>query len=164
MFLPSALTVGVALPVILLLVGNLVPLANNAENGSLRVGAVQGNVPGQGLDAFQRQRIVLNNHVQETHRLAAQGEDLDLVVWPENATDIDPQVDAEAYEAIDAAAAEVNAPLLVGAVRAVGEARRINISLLWEAGIGETESYVKQHPAPRSEEHTSELQSRGHVV
>lgn len=151
MFLPSALTVGVALPVILLLVGNLVPLANNAENGSLRVGAVQGNVPGQGLDAFQRQRIVLNNHVQETHRLAAQGEDLDLVVWPENATDIDPQVDAEAYEAIDAAAAEVNAPLLVGAVRAVGESSRINISLLWEAGIGETESYVKQHPAPFGE-------------
>src|SRR5690625_3769241 len=151
MFLSRAITVGIAFPVIFLTIGAVIPLANNAEDGTLRVGAVQGNVPGQGLDAFERQRIVLNNHVEETHKLAARGEDLDLVVWPENATDIDPKVDAEAYEAIDAAAAEVDAPLLVGAVRAVGESNRINISLLWEAGIGETESYVKQHPAPFGE-------------
>src|SRR5690625_5332254 len=151
MLVPRTVVVGIAMPVVLLLIGNVITLDNHAENGTLRVGAVQGNVPGQGLDAFQRQRIVLNNHVQETHRLAAQGEDLDLVVWPENATDIDPQVDDEAYEAIDAAAAEVHAPLWVGSVRAVGESSRINISLLWEAGVGETESYVKQHPAPFGE-------------
>jgi len=151
MLVPRAVVVGIAMPVILLLVGNVITLDNHAENGKLRVGAVQGNVPGQGLDAFERQRMVLNNHVEETHRLAERGEDLDLVVWPENATDIDPQVDAEAYRAIDAAAAEVDAPLLVGAVRAVGESERINISLLWEAGVGETESYVKQHPAPFGE-------------
>jgi len=151
MLLPKAVIVGISMPVILLLVGSLIPLQNNAEDGTLRVGAVQGNVPGQGLDAFTRQRLVLNNHVAETHRLAERGEDLDLVVWPENATDIDPAVDEEAYRAIDQAAAEVGAPLMVGAVRAVGESERINISLLWEAGVGETESYVKQHPAPFGE-------------
>src|SRR5690625_1486046 len=151
MLIPRTVVVGIAMPVILLLIGNVITLDNHAENGTLRVGAVQGNVPGQGLDAFERQRMVLNNHVEETHRLAERGEDLDLVVWPENATDIDPQVDAEAYRAIDAAAAEVDAPLLVGAVRAVGESERINISLLWEAGVGVTESCVIQDAAPFGE-------------
>lgn len=151
LILPTSIITGIAMPVVLLLIGGLIPLSTNAEAGTLRVGAVQGNVPGQGLDAFERQRVVLNNHVEQTHRLAAEGEDLDLVVWPENATDIDPAVDAQAYEAIDAAASEVGAPLMVGAVRAVGDSERINISLLWEAGVGEVESYVKQHPAPFGE-------------
>lgn len=149
--LPRIVVLGVSVPVVLLLLGSVIPLNTEAQNGTLRVGAVQGNVPGTGLDAFTRERLVLNNHVAETLRLAEKGEDLDLVVWPENATDIDPAVDDEAYRAIDDAALEVNAPILVGAVRAVGESERINISLLWQPGIGETESYIKQHPAPFGE-------------
>ena len=61
--------------------------------------AVQGNVPGEGLDAFAERRAVLTNHVQATQELAARvaaGEapQPDLVVWPENSSDIDPYADS----------------------------------------------------------------------
>src|SRR6185436_15689191 len=99
-----------------LLVGLLVPLDTQAENGRLAVGAVQGNVPGTGLDAFGQREAVLDNHVEGTYALLDQVDpgELDLVLWPENGTDIDPQVDVEAAKLIDDAAKAVDAPMLVG--------------------------------------------------
>jgi len=133
--------------------GLLVPLATRAEHGELRVGAVQGNVPGQGLDAFGRRAAVLDNHVRGTLALldtVAPG-DLDLVVWPENGTDIDPQVDRGAAAAIDDAAHAVGAPMLVGTVEYPDDGGRYNTSVLWEPGQGVVATYSKQHPAPFAE-------------
>ena len=39
-----------------------------------------------------------------------------LVVWPENASDIDPFEDPAAYDLIDAAVKDIGVPVLVGAV------------------------------------------------
>ncbi|MFV0286266.1 MAG: apolipoprotein N-acyltransferase, partial [Demequina sp.] len=47
----------------LLLIGGLfVPIDTQAQDGTLRVGAVQGNVPNTGLDAFSQAREVTKNH------------------------------------------------------------------------------------------------------
>jgi apolipoprotein N-acyltransferase len=137
----------------LLVVGILLPLDTAAQAGTLRVGAVQGNVPGTGLDAYGRRAVVLGNHVQGTKQLLGQVAPgyLDLVVWPENGTDIDPQVDGAAAAAIDGAAKAVGAPMLVGTVQYPPSGGRYNTAVLWEPGKGVVASYTKQHPAPFAE-------------
>lgn len=136
-----------------LLVGLLVPLPTQAEAGRLAVGAVQGNVPGEGLDAFGERTQVLNNHVEGTYALLDTVEpgELDLVLWPENGTDVDPQVDGSAGAAIDGAAQAVDAPILVGTVQYPPSGGRYNTAVLWEPGQGPVASYSKQHPAPFAE-------------
>lgn len=146
----TAVGTGVAL-----LVGALViPLDTLAEAGTLRVAAVQGNVPEPGkLDAFGQRRQVLDNHVAGTRALlehVAPGE-LDVVLWPENGTDIDPQVDQEAAALIDGVAREVDAPMLVGTVEYPETGGRWNTAVLWEPGAGPVATYSKQRPAPFAE-------------
>jgi apolipoprotein N-acyltransferase len=143
----------IALAGVIVLGGLLIPLDTQAESGTLEVGAVQGNVPARGLDAFGRPRQVLDNHVAGTMDLLHQVSpgQLDLVLWPENGTDIDPQVDASAAAAIDGAARAVGAPMLVGTVQYPATGGRYNTSVLWLPGQGVVASYSKQHPAPFAE-------------
>lgn len=133
-------------------VGFVVPVDTRAESGTLRVGAVQGNVPGPGLDAFAVRRDVLERHVTGTEALLEEVEpgELDVVLWPENSTDIDPRVDAEAGRLVDRAAAAVGAPVLVGGQRYT-DGYRYNEAILWEAGEGQVDVYAKQRPAPFAE-------------
>jgi apolipoprotein N-acyltransferase len=133
----------------LMVVGLVVPLPTTAEGGTLKVGVVQGNVPGQGFDAFGEAFQVLDNHADGTRALldrVAPG-DLDLVLWPENGTDIDPQVNADAAATIDGAARAVDAPMLVGTVQYPQTGGRYNTSVLWEPEQGVVASYTKQRPA-----------------
>ncbi len=133
--------------------GWLLPLDQAAQEGHLQVGAVQGNVPDLGLDAFQQQRQVLENHVTGTHALldsVAPGE-LDVVVWPENGSDIDPRVDAAAGAAVLEAARALDAPLLVGTQEFPETGGRLNVSQLWDPDRGVVDTYAKQHPAPFAE-------------
>ena len=62
---------------------------------TVTVAIVQGNVPRLGLDFNAQRQAVLRNHVDATRRLAAavaagRTPRPDLVLWPENASDIDP--------------------------------------------------------------------------
>jgi len=145
--------VTVALAVLLVGAGLLVPLDTQAEAGQLRVGAVQGNVPTPGADAFAQERAVLHNHARGTHALLDQVKpgELDVVLWPENGTDVDPEADAAAAAEIDAAARAVDAPMLVGTIEYPPSGGRYNTAVLWEPGVGVVARYVKQHPAPFAE-------------
>lgn len=148
-----AAVLGAALAVVPVVVGFVVPLDTAPERGSLRVGVVQGNVPGQGLDAFGRRWQVLENHAAGTLALLDQVApgDLDLVLWPENGTDVDPQADATAAELIDDAARAVDAPMLVGTVQYPESGGRYNTTVVWQPGVGVVDQYSKQHPAPFGE-------------
>lgn len=150
--LPAVLT-RLGAVVALLLVGLLVPMGTRAETGTLRVGVVQGNVSEPGLGAFNNRREVLENHLAGTRVLLEQVQpgELDLVLWPENGTDIDPQADAQTWADIDAVAQEVGAPLLIGTVEYPESGGRYNTALLWEPGVGPVARYSKQHPAPFAE-------------
>ncbi|QTE27840.1 apolipoprotein N-acyltransferase [Pengzhenrongella sicca] len=136
-----------------LLAGLVIPLDTQAQAGELRVGAIQGNVPTPGLDAFAQQREVLHNHALGTRALLEQVEpgELDLVVWPENGTDVDPQVDAAAAAEIDGVARAVDAPMLVGTIEYPETGGRYNTAVLWVPGEGVVARYAKQHPAPFAE-------------
>ena len=135
------------------LAGLLIPLDGAAQDGTLRLGAVQGTVPTPGLDAFNQQREVLHNHAAGTEALLDTTErgELDVVVWPENGSDVDPQVDAAAAREIDRAERAVDAPLLVGTIEYPETGGRYNTAVLWEPGTGVTAKYSKQHPAPFAE-------------
>ena len=113
---------------------------------------VQGNVPRPGLDFNAERRKVLDNHAEETLRgLAAGGEPPSLVVWPENASDIDPLRNPDAEAEIRAAVEAAGAPVLLGAVLREPSPMVSNASLFYRPGGGEPERYVKQHPVPFAE-------------
>lgn len=132
--------------------GVFLPLSSAPSDGRLEVGAVQGNVPDRGLDSFSQAREVLRNHVTGTELLAdAVERPLDIVLWPENSTDIDPRADAEAAELVTGAARAVDAPILVGTDRRPESGGRLNSALLWDPETGPGASYDKLHPTPFAE-------------
>lgn len=122
----------------------------------LDVVGIQGNVPTAGLEFNAQRRAVLDNHVAATNlaaTLVRQGRitQPDLVVWPENASDIDPTRNADAATEITRAVATINAPLIVGAVLEQPAPEVSNTSLLYLPGKGIVDRYVKQHPVPFAE-------------
>lgn len=134
-----------------LIVGPLwINLDTSQEEGSLKVGAVQGNVSNPGLDAFANAREVTSNHVEGTLRLVQQFGQSDVVLWPENASDYDPRTDAEANKMVTHAAEASGAPMLVGTVRYTDETR-FNEVVAWgdQGPLGAV--YAKQVPAAFAE-------------
>jgi apolipoprotein N-acyltransferase len=149
----------VAAAAAVVLAGLLVPVDGAPGGRVARVAIVQGNVPRMGLDFNAQRRAVLDNHVAGTVALAgrvAAGQDRqpDLVVWPENASDIDPLRNADAADAITEAAAAIKAPILVGAVLlGPGRGQVRNAGLVWQPGTGPDmeQMYIKRHPVPFAE-------------
>lgn len=124
---------------------------HETDDPVLVAGAVQGNVAEPGLGSFANRAEVLNNHLDGTSVLADRTEELDVVLWPENGSDLDPQEAPEVATALDDVATAVDAPILVGAQEYPDTGGRYNVSLLWQAGQGVTDRYAKQHPAPFGE-------------
>lgn len=86
----------------------------NHTTGTVTVAAVQGNVPRLGLDFAAQRRAVLDNHVRVTEQAAQDGARPDIVIWPENSSDINPFANEDARALIDGAAHDIDAPILVG--------------------------------------------------
>lgn len=133
------------------------PLVSNAaQDGTARVALIQGNVPRMGLDFNAQRRAVLDYHVRETMKLAAKitsGEVKrpDLVLWPENSSDIDPYVNQDAYDEISKAARAVGAPISVGAVVTAKDGTERNRLILWDPRTGPGAVYDKRHLQPFGE-------------
>jgi apolipoprotein N-acyltransferase len=149
--------------VVLLAIGLVIPVPTQGQTAggpaSAVVAAVQGNVPHPGLHFLGRPEQVLNHHVAETDRLAA---DVaagrvarpDVVIWPENASDLDPFTDRAAYDVINAAVTRIDLPTLVGAVvedKTDPTHLVDNEGIVWNPGLGPGATYVKQHPVPFGE-------------
>lgn len=132
------------------------PGSGPGPDRTLRVAVVQGNVPRAGLDFNAQRSAVLRNHAARTHELAAKVEAglverPDVVVWPENSSDIDPFEDPAAFEIIDEAVKAVGVPVLVGAVLD-GPGRYVsNTGIVWDPQSGPGERYTKRHPVPFAE-------------
>ena len=121
------------------------------------VALIQGSTPDRGLEFNARRRQVLDNHVNETLKLAEEVRSgkvakPSLVIWPENSSDIDPYSNPDAAQQIDRAASAVGVPILVGAVlNGPGPDHISNTGILWQPGTGPVESYTKRHPVPFAE-------------
>ncbi|MBC3185577.1 apolipoprotein N-acyltransferase [Corynebacterium sp. zg-331] len=119
-----------------------------SENvGEVRVAAIQGNVPRMGLDFNAQRRAVLANHVRQTQRL---NEPVDLVIWPENAADVDPLTDSRARELVDRAVAAAQAPVLVGTLTS-DEQGPHNTMMVFDPTTGPGEYHHKKFLQPFGE-------------
>jgi apolipoprotein N-acyltransferase len=122
---------------------------------------VQGNVPRLGLE-FNAQRLaVLANDVRETLHLAddvhaGRAPQPDFVVWPEDASEVDPLRNPDAAQQISAAAEAIGAPILVGTVldvagRASGEPAQTNTVIVWDPKTGPADRHDKRIVQPFGE-------------
>ena len=136
--------------------GYAVPVQTSAA-GTLKVAVVQGNVARPGMHFLGRPMLILDNHVEATLRLAR---DInagrvarpDLVIWPENSSDLDPFIYPQAYQLITEAVHAVGVPVLVGALVDGPDSRHIqNEGIVWDPRTGPGASYTKQHPVPFGE-------------
>jgi apolipoprotein N-acyltransferase len=118
------------------------------------VAAIQGNVPRAGnLPDLLRAATVTQNHAVTTDQLARQVRAgtrpaPDVVIWPENSTDIAPRTDPATYALIANAVARIGRPVLVGTV--LDNPRR-NAGQLWLPGRGPVQTYVKRQLVPFGE-------------
>jgi len=163
---PPVVVPGACITVVLLLTALTWPQARHSAVGAddeqpITVAAVQGNVPRLGLEFNAQRRAVLDNHVQETMRLA---EDVRagraprpmFVIWPENSSDIDPLANPDAKAEISAAAEAIDAPILVGGVVAAPGATAdnpisTNSVIVWNPGTGPADRHDKQIVQPFGE-------------
>jgi apolipoprotein N-acyltransferase len=74
-----------------------------------------------------------------------------LVLWPENASDLDPFLDQGAYRDIDATVRAIGIPILVGAILQGPGNKRRNAGILWSPTSGPGAQYIKRHPVPFGE-------------
>jgi len=72
------------------------------------------------------------------------------VVWPENASDLDPLRSDYAAAALDSVSTRLGAPVVVGTITADGD-ETFNSVLLWQEGEGAIDQYDKIHPVPFAE-------------
>ncbi|MDR2619858.1 MAG: apolipoprotein N-acyltransferase [Propionibacteriaceae bacterium] len=133
-------------------------LPESAGGRDVNVGVVQGNVDGSaGPRSMGYAGSVLANHYSETVTalaLARTGLTAapDFVLWPENASDLDPTNNETAAALIGESAYLAEVPVLVGAVMAgPGENERQTSALWWEPGVGITARYDKRNAVPFGE-------------
>ncbi|MEV6836334.1 apolipoprotein N-acyltransferase [Streptomyces sp. NPDC051133] len=130
-------------------------VSDKAEDGTATVAVIQGNVPRSGLEFSAQRRAVLDYHVRETLKLAAdikagKAPRPDYVLWPENSSDIDPFTQRDAAAVIEGAARAVGVPISVGAV-VEKDGRLLNEQILWDPVKGPTQTYDKRQIQPFGE-------------
>ncbi|MGY4101148.1 apolipoprotein N-acyltransferase [Nocardia sp. R16R-3T] len=123
---------------------------------TITVAAIQGSVPRLGLDFNAQRRAVLDNHVRRTEELAravaaGTARRPDVVIWPENSSDIDPLRNADAAAEITEASERIGAPILVGAVLVNGDRTTTNSVIVWNGAAGPGERHDKKIIQPFGE-------------
>jgi len=153
--------------VVIILVSFLIPITvSNYSNTTvdpveqkMAIGVVQGGTPQTGMGAMDVRRAVLDNHVQETIALAQKVKlgdvpQPEIVIWPENSSDLDPYREPDAAALIDQAAKAIGVPILVGAVvdSATDPVNEVyNMGILWDPVTGPGDTYIKNAPVPFGE-------------
>jgi len=139
----------------LALAGRLVPVDQGISGGpTATVAAIQGDVPhARNLPDLWRATTVTRYHTEATDELAARvraGSRAapDVVIWPENSTDLDASLYPVTYTTIQSAVDAVDRPVLVGAVL---QNPLRNAGQLWLPRRGPVAVYVKRQLVPFGE-------------
>ena len=142
------------LAIALLACGNLAWSGTPGRGPSAVVATIQGNVPhSRTLPDQLRATTVTANHAAATFALAGavragHRPAPDVVIWPENSTDIDPRQSRRTRDTIALAVAAIDRPVLVGAVLAHPVR---NAGQLWLPDRGPTQLYLKRKLVPFGE-------------
>ena len=163
---PAVVLPGVCICLVLFASVIVWPQVRHAGTGSggepsVTVAAVQGNVPRLGFEFNEQRRAVLDNHVRETLALAddvraGAAPQPQLVIWPEDSSDIDPLVNPDAALAISQAAAAIGAPILIGSVlevpgRPPEDPHYTNTMIVWNPATGPADRHDKEIVQPFGE-------------
>jgi apolipoprotein N-acyltransferase len=134
-------------------------LPGTAGVSTLRVGAVQGDTKAGYFDPPDDFGDNLLGQVAATEPLY--DDDVDVVVWPEGASDASPLAYSWARELWDEVVERSGAPLVGGTITTrqldkVDEngdpmPEYFNTVMLWEEGVGPVDYYDKKHPVPFGE-------------
>ncbi|WP_460774717.1 apolipoprotein N-acyltransferase [Nocardiopsis nanhaiensis] len=150
--------VGLATSAAIVLGGLVAPaIGRPAPQEDVTVGMVQGNVPNVGEMSVLGERMqVLENHAAGVHELAdavrgGEYPEPDMVLLPENASDIDPYREPEAEQLISDAAADAGVPLLWGMSRYNDDGSRYVQSVVWDPETGPGDVYEKRYLVPFGE-------------
>jgi apolipoprotein N-acyltransferase len=147
-----SIALGAAVGVLALLLVPAVAPYEAEESGSTLVAAVQGNIPDPADDILAHYREVTRNHVDATVQLASEpGPQPDFVLWPENATAVDPFLDTETNTEIRRAVAAIGVPVLVGGIVDDGPEHVLNQGIVWDPVTGPGDRYTKHHPVAYGE-------------
>jgi apolipoprotein N-acyltransferase len=134
--------------------GGLLPVDPTAGAKTAEVAAIQGNVPrARNLPEELNDTEVTGNHTRATEQLAAQVKAgrkpaPDLVIWPENSTDLDPFLYPAIHQQITSALGAIGRPILVGEVL---NSPQLNVGQLWTPGAGAGAIYAKRQLVPFGE-------------
>ena len=135
------------------LAGAALPVVTSG-GATATVAAVQGDVPhARNLPGLLNDTRVTRDHSAATAELAAQVKAgrrpaPDVVIWPENSTDLDPFAYPAIYQLIASAVAAVGRPVLAGELLS---APVRNVAQLWRPGQGPGPMYVKRRLVPFGE-------------
>ena len=145
---------GAAACVITLGALTLVPPAQLEVTGALRVGAVQGNSK-SGIFDDRESGDVLRDHLEATEalldELEAAGENVDVIVWPENSAEFDLPGNPYGSYAVQRLAKRAEAPIVVGTILRDPDGTYTNSTLVFDDAGDTGERYDKRRPVPFAE-------------
>jgi apolipoprotein N-acyltransferase len=144
---PKTLAARAVVPVAILTVTLLMPAWPVASAGTFTVAAVQGNGKAGYFDRREPGNL-LQAQLDATAPLF--GRDVDVVLWPEGATDRSPLTDPYTASVFDYVSAQLHAPLIGWAVTE-RNGNVYNTEILWKSGEGALDFYDKKHPVPFGE-------------
>lgn len=122
-------------------------ITDSASSGSLQVRAVQGGVPERGLSFNARAEAVLDNHIAVTRRNFENSDD--VIIWPENAIDVDPIRNETAKKKIGDLQKLTGKPLIAGAI--LSENLLSNAAVLFNESGAAQSIYIKRYLTPFGE-------------
>jgi apolipoprotein N-acyltransferase len=127
----------------------IVPSA--AETGELTVAAVQGNA-NAGLFANAQRGTFLKNHLEATALLDEhpKKDEIDFIVWPENASDLNPKESPLALSQIQAVISNYEVPMILGSITE-SDGEVFNSSLYYDLEGYQIDQYDKKRPVPFAE-------------
>lgn len=136
--------------VVAILVPFVTPLGlTTTSQGEKVIAAVQGNAKA-GLFSREAPGTILQNHLDASEIVVQSGREIDLLVWPENASDLDPLRSPQARAEINALSNQLDAPFVFGTITKRGE-ETFNSTILWTPEVGPVDFYDKKQPVPFAE-------------
>ena len=146
-FIRASISGGTAIAFLVL--SAFLPLPTSADS-YIRIGFAQGIVPKKGeIKDWETQTLTVTENLAKASQPIS-GSDIDMMVWPESASDRDPRTDPESAAVIRSVSERLGVPLLLGTQR-FWPTYRYNDFLVWEPDGSIPEVYTKQHPIPFGE-------------
>jgi apolipoprotein N-acyltransferase len=142
---------GLAASVVAIATAWLFVVPTSPETGELTVAAVQGNA-NAGLFANAERGTFLKNHLEATALLVShpQKEEIDFILWPENASDLNPQANILALVQIQEVVSIYQVPIILGAITE-SDGAVFNSSLYFDVEGSQADQYDKKRPVPFAE-------------